>query len=32
MISAVCHHVMFFAIARNMASCTFMARPTAAIE
>jgi hypothetical protein len=32
MISAACHHVIFFAIPRNMTSCTFMARSTAALE
>jgi hypothetical protein len=31
MISAVCHHVIFLAIARNITSCTFIARSTAAL-
>jgi len=30
MISAACHHVIFFAMARKMTSCTFIARSTAA--
>jgi hypothetical protein len=32
MISAACHHVIFFAIARKMTSCTFIARSIAAFE
>ena len=31
MISAACHHVIFFAMARSITSCTFIARPTAAL-
>jgi len=30
MISAVCHHVIFYAIARKIASCTFIVRSIAA--
>jgi hypothetical protein len=30
MISAACHHVIFFAIARKITSCIFIARSTAA--
>jgi hypothetical protein len=30
MISAACHHVIFFAMARKITSCTFIARSTAA--
>ena len=30
MISAACHQVIFFAIARNITSCTFIARSIAA--
>jgi hypothetical protein len=29
-ISAACHHVIFFAIACNITSCTFIARSIAA--
>jgi hypothetical protein len=32
MISAACHHVIFFAKARNMTSCTFIARSMAVFE
>ena len=31
-ISAACHHVIFFAMARKIASCTFIARSTAAFR
>jgi len=31
MISAACHHVIFFAIALRITSCTFIARSTAAL-
>jgi len=30
MISAACHHVILFAMARKITSCTFIARSTAA--
>jgi hypothetical protein len=30
MISAACHHLIFFAMARNITSCTFIARSIAA--
>ena len=29
MISAACHHVILFAIARNITSCSFIARSNA---
>jgi len=32
MISAACHQVIRFAIARKITSCTFIARSTAAFE
>jgi hypothetical protein len=32
MISAACHHVIFFASARKITSCTFIARSIAAFE
>ncbi|MGH9772725.1 MAG: hypothetical protein ACRD4Q_13680, partial [Candidatus Acidiferrales bacterium] len=32
MTSAACHHVIRFAIARNMTPCTFIARSQAASE
>jgi hypothetical protein len=32
MISAASHHVIFFAIARNITSCTFIARSQATAE
>jgi len=31
MISAACHHVIFFAMALSITSCTFIARSTAAL-
>jgi hypothetical protein len=31
-ISAACHQVIFFAMARKMTSCTFIARSIAAFE
>jgi len=31
MISAACHQLIFFAMARRITSCTFIARSTAAL-